>query len=134
MFRTLFALLLFVSSAPAEEKNLADALREHGPYRLATVELVNAMPGQGVSSTFRFGQATGAVAGVLGALAVPVRLVTPSKWKGALGLPADKEAARQRAIETWPHLAHRFARKMDHGRAEAALLALYSRNIERTIQ
>jgi crossover junction endodeoxyribonuclease RuvC len=106
--------------------NLADAFREHGPYAFAIVEQVGAMPGNGVSSMFRFGQAYGTILGVVGALAIPVRHVSPAKWKKALGLNAEAEASRARAIETWPTHADMFARKRDHNRAEAALLALYA--------
>jgi Holliday junction resolvasome RuvABC endonuclease subunit len=66
--------------------NLADAIREHGPCVFAIVEQVAARPGQGVSSMFRFGQAYGTILGVIGALAIPVRHVSPAKWKKALGL------------------------------------------------
>lgn len=95
---------------------------------LAIVERVGSMPGQGLSSTFRFGVAYGAVLGVLGALAIPVHLVAPGKWKRHFALPADKEAARGLAIRTWPASPH-FSRKKDHGRAEASLLAKYGASI-----
>jgi crossover junction endodeoxyribonuclease RuvC len=104
---------------------LADLVREHGPYAFALVEQVSARPGQGVSSMFRFGQSYGTVLGVLGALAIPVRHVSPATWKRTLGLNSDGEASRTRAIETWPTNADLFARKKDHNKAEAALLALY---------
>lgn len=104
---------------------LADILRSHGPFRLAVIEQVGARPGQGVSSMFRFGQSLGTALGVVGALAIPVHHVTPAKWKKAICLSSDGEQSRARAIETWPDLADLFARKKDHNRAEAALLALY---------
>jgi crossover junction endodeoxyribonuclease RuvC len=105
--------------------NLADLVREHAPYAFAIVEQVGARPGQGVSSMFRFGKAYGTILGVIGALAIPVRHVSPAKWKKALGLNSDAETSRARAIETWPAQAELFARKRDHNRAEAALLGLY---------
>ncbi|WP_194303952.1 hypothetical protein [Chthonobacter albigriseus] len=104
--------------------NLAAIVRRLSPER-SILEAVNAMPGQGVSSMFRFGQSLGTVAGVLGACSVPVQWVTPAKWKREAGIGADKEVGRQRAIETWPAHATTFARKKDHGRAEAALMALW---------
>jgi hypothetical protein len=55
--------------------NLADTVREHMPYTFAIVEQVGARPGQGVASTFRFGQSYGTILGVIGALAIPVRHV-----------------------------------------------------------
>ena len=67
-----------------------------------------------------------AALGVVGALAIPVRHVSPAKWKRALGLNSDGETSRARAIETWPAQAELFARKRDHSRAEAALLGLYA--------
>jgi crossover junction endodeoxyribonuclease RuvC len=75
---------------------------------------------------FRFGQAYGMILGVVGALAIPARHVTPSKWKKTLGLNGDAEASRGRAIETWPAHADLFSRKKDHNRGEAALIGLYA--------
>jgi crossover junction endodeoxyribonuclease RuvC len=63
--------------------NLADIIREHGPYTFAIVEQVGARPGQGVSSMFRFGQAYGTILGVIGALAIPVRHLARQMEKGA---------------------------------------------------
>ena len=84
------------------------------------------MPKQGVSSTFKFGKAYGVVIGVVAALKIPVHFVAPSVWKRHFGLSADKEEARARALQYWPERAELFARKKDHGRAEAALLARYA--------
>lgn len=104
--------------------NLSRLLRATRPTA-AIIEAVAARPGQGVSSMFRFGMATGVVAGVIGSLEIPIRWVSPASWKRAMRLTADKEAARLRALETWPNHARDFARKHDHGRAEAALIAAY---------
>jgi crossover junction endodeoxyribonuclease RuvC len=103
---------------------LADIIKHHRPDR-AVVERVGAMPGQGVASMFKFGQAVGTVVGVLAALAVPTLYVAPAVWKRHHNLPADKESARQRALELWPARASDFARKLDHGRAEASLIGLW---------
>ena len=103
---------------------LADMLRER-PATHAFVERVAARPGAGVSGMFNFGRGYGQIEGVLAALGVPVTLVTPSKWKAALRLPADKSAARLRAAQLWPGLAGTFSRVKDDGRAESALLGLY---------
>ena len=89
----------------------------------AVVERVGAMPGQGVSSMFKFGRGLGIVEGVIAASMLPVLYVTPAVWKRHFGLASEKEAARQRAIEIWPESASLFSRKRDHGRAEAALIA-----------
>lgn len=104
---------------------LAGVLDVH-PISEAFVERVGAMPGQGVSSMFRFGQAIGTINGVLGARHVPVSYVPAAVWKRHFKLPGEKEPSRLLAIETWPDkaLIH-FNRKKDHGRAEAALIALW---------
>lgn len=105
--------------------DLADTIRAHMPYAFAIVEQVHAMPKNGVASMFRFGQSYGTLLGILGALAIPVKHVTPATWKKAMKLDNSAETSRARAIETWPDMADRFSRKMDHNRAEACLLALY---------
>jgi hypothetical protein len=71
---------------------------------------------------FRFGAAYGAVLSVLGALALPFRLITPQSWKKRFCVPsgANKEHSRQLALSMWPAHASAFARKRDHGRSEAA--------------
>jgi crossover junction endodeoxyribonuclease RuvC len=106
---------------------LAEILRD-GEINHVVIELVSAMPKQGVSSMFKFGRTFGQVLGVVQALGIPYEFVTAAKWKREMGLPggeAAKEVARQRAIERFPHLGGRLARKMDHNRAEALLLGLW---------
>ena len=104
----------------------ADWLREDGRRPLhAFVERVASRPGAGVAGMFNFGRDYGQLLGVLAALGVPVTLVTPTKWKGTLRIPADKSAARFRAAQLWPGLAGTFSRVKDDGRAEAALIGLY---------
>jgi crossover junction endodeoxyribonuclease RuvC len=93
---------------------------------VAFIENVGAMPGQGVTSMFTFGHATGTVRGVLGALEIPVRLVTPQAWKKYVGLlNKDKDAARSLAIQMWPEW--RVLDKKGEGQAlaDAALIARY---------
>ena len=99
-------------------------LKQMGPT-FAMVEQVSAMPGQGVSSMFKFGAAYGTVRGVIAALEIPVHLVAPSKWKKHFRLSADKEQARALALRLFPASSQHFERKKDHGRAEAALIARY---------
>jgi crossover junction endodeoxyribonuclease RuvC len=86
------------------------------------------MPGQGVASTFKFGQSYGSVLGLFGALKYNIIDVTPRRWKKDLSLTSDKEQARQMAINNWPDVSDLFKRKKDHGRAEAALIALWYLN------
>lgn len=89
----------------------------------AIVELVGAMPGQGVTSMFNFGQSYGVILGVLGALYIPVTPVRPQAWRKAAGVHGDKKHSRSRAAELFPANAADFARVKDDGRAEAALIA-----------
>ncbi len=103
---------------------LAQTIKKYAPS-YAVIEHVNAMPKQGVSSTFNFGKAFGQVIGVGGALNIPLHFVTASKWKRRFALSADKEEARALALRLFPACATSFARKKDHGRAEAALIAKY---------
>lgn len=104
---------------------LAGTLRAAGVTH-AVVEHVHSMPRQGVASMFRFGCAFGQILGVLQALGIPYELVQPQTWKRAMRLPGGEgkqEIARNRALELFPTLHDRLARKKDHNRAEALLLA-----------
>lgn len=105
--------------------SFADILAQF-PVGHAVIEDVAAMPKQGVSSMFRFGRAAGAIEGALAALKVPTTFVRPAIWKRDIGAKAKQaEDIRALAIQTWPDMAHRFARKLDHNRAEAALIGLW---------
>jgi len=88
------------------------------------LEQVSAMPGQGGVSMFNFGEGVGVVKGVLGALQMSARFVTPQKWKKAAGLIGkDKDAARTLAIQLHPEVAGQLTRKKDGGRADAICIA-----------
>ena len=102
---------------------------DHSPNPIvaAVVEQVASRPGQGVASTFKFGANYGGLCTLLGGLLIPTRTVTPTVWKKAMRVTADKSSSRQRACERWPTEAHRFARVKDDGRAEAALIAEWGR-------
>jgi len=90
------------------------------------IEAVSAMPGQGSSSMFRFGESVGVVIGVCGALHLPVFWVTPQRWKKAAGLIGkEKDAARTLMIQQQPQIADMLTRKKDIGRADACCIALY---------
>jgi crossover junction endodeoxyribonuclease RuvC len=98
----------------------------------AFVELVGAMPGQGVSGVFAFGKGFGIALGVIAALGIPMTLVPPRRWKAALQVPAAKDGARARASQLMPAAAHHWPLVKHDGRAEAALIALYGlRSLER---
>lgn len=105
---------------------LASELRLYNVHATcAYIEQVGAMPGQGVSSMFAFGEAFGLAKGVLAGLGIPVQAVPPAKWKRALQLNSGKDAARAKAAATWPQQASEFRRVKDDGKAEAALIALW---------
>lgn len=106
--------------------SVLDLLRVDGEV---WIERVNAMPGQGVSSSFRFGQGFGALEMACAANRLPIRYVTPSVWKKYFGLSKVKGASRSLAMQRFPGQAHLFQRVKDDGRAEAALIALYGREV-----
>ena len=89
------------------------------------MEKVGAMPGQGVTSMFRFGEAYGILQGLCSDY--PVTFVTPQTWKKFNGIPpgSDKDSSRQRATQLFPSNAASWARKKDNGRTDAALIARY---------
>jgi hypothetical protein len=99
-------------------------VRQMAP-QLAIIERVASMPKQGVASTFKFGASYGVIRGVLAALEIPVHLVAPSTWKRHFKLDSDKEKSRALALRIFTKTPEHFARRRDHHRAEAALLALY---------
>jgi len=89
------------------------------------LERVSARPGQGVTSMFSFGTSYGIIQGIIAVLRIPLTFVTPQEWRKKMGVPKGKDGSRQRVLELRPDLASKFARKKDHGRADAVLLALY---------
>ena len=90
------------------------------------VEQVNAMPGQGVTSMFNFGQTFGAIKGVCAALGLPIFFVRPSKWKKYFELiNASKDSSRTKAIEMYPSLSNHLAKKKDVNKSDAILIARY---------
>ena len=105
---------------------LAAMVRRWAPSE-AVGEHVAARPGEAPSGAFAFGRSRGVIEGVLAAQGIPVRFVTPSWWKRRVGIPPGrdmKDMARSVAIAHWPDRAELFARKLDHDRAEAALIGL----------
>ena len=97
-----------------------------GTISEVVMEQVGAMPGQGSTSMFNFGEGVGIVKGVLGALQIPVRMVTPQRWKKSAGLSGkDKDAARSLAIQLHPEAAEYLRRKKDVGRADAICIARF---------
>ena len=97
----------------------------HRPVR-ALIERAQAMPRQGSSSGFKYGRAVGAIEATVALCSIPMEIVEPSAWKRFWHLPGkDKEAARQKAVQLFPGAHAVLARKRDHGRGEAMLVALY---------
>ena len=102
----------------------------HKPIR-ARIERAQAMPKQGASSGFKYGRAVGAIEATVALCSIPVEIVEPSAWKRFWRLPGkDKESGRQRALQLFPAAHALLARKKDHGRAEAALIALFGASIQ----
>ena len=67
------------------------------------IEQVSAMPGQGVTSMFNFGQSFGILKGICSAMQLPMYFVRPAKWKKYFNLiNSEKDASRTRAIEIFP--------------------------------
>ena len=103
-----------------------DLLANEGGKSLAVIEQVGAMPNQGVSSMFRFGQGLGVVEACAAASKLPLQYVTPAKWKKHFGLTRDKGVSRGLAMQRFPDYASEFSRVRDDGRAEALLIALFA--------
>lgn len=94
--------------------------------RQAFLEQGQGVKGQSPARSYNYGFRAGGIHGALRARAVPTIVVPPQKWKRAFGLIGkDKDASREQAQFFWPEHAKLFKRKMDHGRAEAALIALW---------
>jgi len=90
------------------------------------VEHVNAMPGQGVTSMFNFGQSFGVIKGVCSALSLPIYFVRPTKWKRHFNLiKTNKDASRTKVIEIYPEISSKLSRKKDSNKADAILIARY---------
>ena len=89
------------------------------------VEQVGSHPGEGAVGAFAFGRGFGQIEGILCGLGLSYVLVRPQVWKKAIGIAADKGAARHYAARLWPGAADQFRRVKDDGRAEAGLIGLY---------
>ena len=90
------------------------------------VEQVNAMPGQGVTSMFNFGQTFGAIKGICAALGLPIFFVRPAKWKKHFELiNSSKDASRTKAIEMYPSASEQLSRKKDVNKSDAILIARF---------
>ncbi len=93
------------------------------------VEQVSAMPGQGVTSMFNFGQSFGVIKGICSAMELPIFYVRPAKWKKHFNLiNSEKDSSRTKVIEMFPTISNKLSRKKDNNKAEAILIAQYFEN------
>ena len=110
----------------AQVTNIIKERIKDGKEVIVVVEHVNAMPGQGVTSMFNFGQSFGVIKGICAALGLPIYFVRPSKWKKHFNLiKTNKDASRTKVIEAYPEISSKLHRKKDSNRADAILIALY---------
>ena len=94
------------------------------------VEQVSAMPGQGVTSMFNFGQSFGVIKGICSAMQLPLFFVRPAKWKKHFELiNSQKDASRTKAIEMFPNISSILSKKKDLNKADAILIASFYENI-----
>ena len=99
-------------------KNLEDTVM--------VVEQVNAMPGQGVTSMFNFGQTFGAIKGICAAIGLPIFFVRPAKWKKYFELiNSSKDSSRTKVIEMYPSISEQLSKKKDVNKSDAILIARF---------
>ena len=90
------------------------------------IEQVSAMPGQGVTSMFNFGQSFGILKGICSAMKLPMYFVRPAKWKKYFNLiNSEKDASRTKAIEIFPYFSQKLSKKKDANKADAILIASF---------
>ena len=90
------------------------------------IEQVSAMPGQGVTSMFNFGQSFGILKGICSAMQLPMYFVRPARWKKYFNLiNSQKDASRTKAIEIFPYFSSNLSKKKDSNKADAILIANY---------
>ena len=93
------------------------------------VEQVSAMPGQGVTSMFNFGQSFGVLKGICSAMQLSMFFIRPAKWKKYFGLiKTEKDASRTKVIEIFPYISSQLSRKKDSNKADAVLIASFFYN------
>ena len=99
------------------------------------VEQVSAMPGQGVTSMFNFGQSYGIIKGICSAMQLPIFFVRPAKWKKHFDLiKSQKDASRTKAIEIFPKISSILSKKKDANKADAILIASFYENTVKKIK
>ncbi len=96
---------------------------------IVVIEQVSAMPGQGVTSMFNFGQSFGVLKGICSAMQLSMYFVRPAKWKKYFGLiKTEKDASRTKVIEIFPYISSQLSRKKDSNKADAILIASFFYN------
>ena len=96
---------------------------------IVVIEQVSAMPGQGVTSMFNFGQSFGVLKGICSAMQLSMHFVRPAKWKKYFGLiKTEKDASRTKVIEIFPYISSQLSRKKDSNKADAVLIASFFYN------
>ena len=90
------------------------------------IEQVSAMPGQGVTSMFNFGQSFGVIKGICSALGISIYFIRPAKWKKHFNLiGTTKDASRTKVIEMFPDLSPQLTKKKDSNKSDAILIGKY---------
>ena len=90
------------------------------------IEQVSAMPGQGVTSMFNFGQSFGILKGICSAMQLPMYFVRPAKWKKYFNLiNSEKDASRTKAIEVFPYFSSNLSKKKDSNKADAIFITSF---------
>ena len=96
---------------------------------VVAIEQISAMPGQGVTSMFNFGQSFGVLKGICSAMQLSMYFIRPAKWKKYFGLiKTEKDASRTKAIEIFPYISSQLSRKKDSNKADALLIASFFYN------
>jgi len=96
---------------------------------IVVIEQVSAMPGQGVTSMFNFGQSFGVLKGICSAMQLSMHFVRPAKWKKYFGLiKTEKDASRTKVIEIFPYISAQLSKKKDSNKADAVLIASFFYN------
>ena len=96
---------------------------------IVVIEQVSAMPGQGVTSMFNFGQSFGVLKGICSAMQLSMFFIRPAKWKKYFGLiKTEKDASRTKVIEIFPYISSQLSRKKDSNKADAILIASFFHN------
>ena len=102
---------------------------------LVVMEQVSAMPGQGVTSMFNFGQSFGVIKGICSAMQLSMHFVRPAKWKKYYSLiKCEKDASRTKAIEIFPYISSELSKKKDSNKADAILIASFFHNTYQKVE